>query len=453
MDFEKICMMFTMQEPFYGILLSSMTRIPDATKTSTMAVGMSGNVFRLYYNPAFVESLDIDTTLEAIKHEVLHCAFNHFTIWEDKTTDPHEHYLRNVACDFEVNSYLNKDKAKGGSSWLWPEDKGFKKFLGSREYLRLVKQKEQQKKEEEQKAQEQQPQQPCNGGQGGQQSQQRQQSNQSGNQDNSDGQPNNEQNDDQDMPNFGQFAKSAVDKKVEKEIEEMYQRFDDHDKWPEDISEAEAEQVKQIVETMLDFAAQECEKSCGSIPGEMVGKIEQIRKKPKPVTDWKRHFRRYLGNEFTDVLKKSKKRESKRFPDAAGTRHRRKSRILIGIDTSGSVSMPEYNEFFGQIKTMIATTDFHVIECDARIQHEYDFRGKIPQELHGGGGTDFSPVIDYYLEHRKQYEALVYFTDGEATIPKNTPKDTLWVISSRGDKNRKKYTVNGASVVFIPKKK
>ena len=445
-------MMFTMQEPFYGIILSSMTRIPDATKTPTMGVGMSGNVFRLYYNPAFVESLDIDTTLEAIKHEVLHCAFNHFTIWEDKTTDPHEHHLRNVACDLEVNSYLNRSKAKGGDSWMWPEDKGFKKFLGSRAYLQLIKQKEQQKKAEEQAAQAQQPQQPCNGGQGGQQSDQNQNNNQPNSNNAQSRQNQDEQNDAQDMPDFGQFAKSDLDRKVEKEIEEEFKQFDDHDKWPEDISEAEAEQVKQIVETMLDFAAQECEKSCGSIPDEMVGKIEQIRKKPKPITDWKRHFRRYLGNEFTDVLKKSKKRESKRFPEAAGTRHRKKSRILIGIDTSGSVSMPEYNEFFGQIKTMIATTDFHVIECDARIQHEYDFRGKISQVLHGGGGTNFSPVIDYFLEHRKEYEALVYFTDGEATIPKNTPKDTLWVISSRGDKNRKKYLVNGASVIFIPEK-
>ena len=447
-------MMFTMQEPFYGIILSSMNRIPDVSKTSTMAVGMSGNVFRLYYNPDFVNKLDIDTTLQALKHEVLHCAFNHFTIWEDKTQDYHEHYLRNIACDLEVNGYLNRSKVQADQKWMWPEDHGFGKFLGSREYLRLVKQKEQQKKneaqDEQQDAQADQPQQPCNGGQGGQQPQQNQQNNGQGNQDD---QNQNEQNDAQDMPDFSQLGKSSLDRKIEKEIEEMFRSFDDHNKWPDDISEAQAEQVKQMVETMLDFAAQECEKSRGTIPSEMVGRIEQIRKKPKPVTDWKRHFRRYLGNEFTDILKKSKKRESKRFPDAAGTRHRRKSKILIGIDTSGSVSMPEYNEFFGQIKTMIATTDFHVIECDARIQHEYDFNGKISQVLHGGGGTDFQPVIDHFIEHRKEYEALVYFTDGGADIPRNTPKDTLWVISSQGDKNRKRYQVNGASVVFIPDKR
>ena len=135
-----------------------------------------------------------------------------------------------------------------------------------------------------------------------------------------------------------------------------------------------------------------------------------------------------------------------------GNRHRRKSHILVAIDTSGSVSMPEYREFFGQIKTLTAVADFHVVECDANIQHEYDFKGKPNEILHGGGGTDFQPVVDLFKKDCRKYDALVYFTDGWCNIPKDTPKDTLWVISSNGDQSdRKKYRVNGASVAFIPK--
>ena len=62
-------MMFTMQEPYYGILLSSMERI-ETKKIPTMAVGHFGNVFKLMYNPDFVAGLDVDTTLECLKHEV-----------------------------------------------------------------------------------------------------------------------------------------------------------------------------------------------------------------------------------------------------------------------------------------------------------------------------------------------------------------------------------------------
>lgn len=233
---------------------------------------------------------------------------------------------------------------------------------------------------------------------------------------------------------------------------ENIQNMDDHSKWPEE-SDNDMEQVRQMIDDLLVMAADEVEKSSGSVPSELKQKITDIRKKrPRPVTDWKRYFRRYIGNEFSEVIRKSKKRESRRFPDAAGNRHRRKSHILVAIDTSGSISMPEYQEFFGQIRTLTDTASFHVVECDAAIQHEYDFKGKPNDVVHGGGGTRFEPVIDMFIENRRKYDALVYFTDGFSNIPSNTPKETLWVISSSGDKNASKYKVNGASVVFIPQK-
>ena len=242
--------------------------------------------------------------------------------------------------------------------------------------------------------------------------------------------------------------------KLAEEIKSKVSYFDNHSEWPDCDNGMEVEQIQQMVDTLLDFAAEEVEKAHGAVPNEMVGRIERIRKKPKTVADWKKYFRRYLGNEFSEFLRKSKKRESRRFPGAAGNRRRRKSHILIAIDTSASVSMPEYREFFGQIKTLSQVADFHVVECDMKICHEYDYKGRENDTLHGGGGTSFQPPIDMFIANRKAYDALVYFTDGGAHIPKNTPKDTLWVISSKGrqqDQDRNRYRINGASVVFIPK--
>ena len=451
MDFEKICMMFTMQEPYYGILLSSMERV-ETKKIPTMAVGHFGNVFKLMYNPDFVAGLDVDTTLECLKHEVLHVAFDHFNLWEEKDVDQPTQFLRNAAADMEVNSYLDVSKFHDigpvtASSMGW-EDK-----LGTREYYDRLVNLNQQK----QQAQAQQPQQPCNGGLGGtqgvkkQKSQKGDPSQQSGNSGDSGDQQQNQQPQQQSGGNGGQ---SPQNNGLDKELEQKLKDFDDHSQWPTDGTEAEQEMIRQQIEDMIVFAAEEVEKSCGTVPGEIAGRIDAIRKrKPKPVADWKRYFRRYLGNEFTELIRKSKKRESRRFPDAAGNRHQRKSHILVGIDTSGSVSMPEYLEFFGQIATLTASSTFHVIECDSRIQHEYDFKMKPNEVLHGGGGTSFHPVVDEFIKNKRKYDALVYFTDGYATIPRNTPKETLWVISSNGDKSdRNKYRVNGASVVFIPQK-
>lgn len=442
MDFEKVCMMFTMQEPFYGILLSSMTRIPDHRMT-TMGVTRSGNVFALHYNKDWFESLSINTALELLKHEVLHIAFNHFDIWENKNPTPDVQKIRNIAADMEVNSYI--DTSKVDVNIVTPDIYGWDKRLGTREYFsRITKQQQEQQEQDSQDNNSPLPK-PSSAGQSDEDDDRN---------DEEEDDNENEADDESEQENSQQTNNSSSStgksSKPQEELDEGL--FDDHTIWPEDETPAEQEYTRNLVESLIQLAAEEVEKNHGTIPGEMLQKIEKIRQRPRPVTDWKRYFRRYLGNEFTDLIRKSKKRESKRFPDAAGNRHQRKSYILVAVDTSGSVCMPEYKEFFGQIKTLSETASFHVVECDSTIRHEYEFTGLIPETVHGGGGTDFQPVITLFNNNRRKYDALVYFTDGYSDIPSDTPKETLWVISSDGNHDRQRYRKNGASVVFIPKK-
>ena len=406
MDFEKVCMMFSMQEPFYGILLSSALRVPTK-QIDTLAVGMSGNVFKLYYNPEFVDKLSVNTLLAGLKHEMLHIAFNHFTVFESKADSKDEQTRRNIAEDLEVNCYIDKpllynNEVKG----LFPEDFGYKRELGAREYYRLIGPQDVNKVE-------------MPFGEGG-----------SG--DGSDG-------------NNGKPVPGNSKGKIGK-------IFDDHSMWPSGLSQTEKDMIEQAVEDIIVQAAEIVEKSCGSIPGEMKIRIDTIRnRKIKPAADWKRYVRRYLGKEFSELIRKSKKRESRRFPDAAGNRHRRKSHVLVAIDTSGSVGRKEYEEFMGQIKTLTRQCTFTIVECDTKITKVFEYTGKMPDTVFGGGGTSFEPPIAMYNENRRKYDAIIYFTDGYAPVPDTTPRDTLWVISSAGNKDqRKEFMRNGASVVFIP---
>ena len=422
MDFEKVCTIFTMQEPYYGILLSAMDRFPT-NETKTIGVRRSGNVFRLGYNPDFIEDKDLPTMMALLKHETLHLALNHLTLWDETNCSDEEHFLHNLAGDLEANCYIDFSNTKGITPQL-PEKFGWDRSLGTMEYYKRLCQ----IMPPPQQQQANNPNKPCNGGQGGQ----------------------GEQN--------GRGKSNGKKDKNSSQLSEQMKQYeddamDDHSKWPKGMTEEQRLDTKQAIDDLCVFAAEEVEKSCGKIPGEMVGRITTIRekKKPRPVTDWKKHFRRYIGNEFSDQIKKSRKRESMRFPDAAGNRHKRKSHILVAIDTSGSVSMPEYREFLGQLRTMKDIT-FHVVECDASIQYEYDFNGTIHEKLHGGGGTSFYPPIKMYLDNRKKYEGVVYFTDGECEVPNITPKETLWVISSKGSKDRQKFSKNGAKVLFIPPK-
>lgn len=462
MDFDKICTMFTMQEPFYGIILSSMERVAvSPSRCSTLAVTRNGNVFRIIYNKAFIDTLDIPTTLEVIKHEIIHVAFNHFSIWNSAPSGPNEQKMRNIAADLEVNGYINKDNVHG-INLVYAENYGWEEMAGTKEYFNRLLSKQQQERQQKQQASNN-VQKPCSGGSSSNEEEQDETDSQienpgirnGGNGQKKESDDIQEQSSDQngvgnnDSGNSGKDINNVFDN----DFAERFEEFDDHSQWPDDKESIEA--CTQIIEDMVIAAAAEVEKGCGKLPAEMKGRVDDIMKKrkPKPVADWKRYVRRYLGNEFSEFIRKSKKRESKRFPDASGNRHKRKSHILVGIDTSGSVSMPEYIEFFGQIRTLTSVATFDIVECDAAIQHVYQFRNRPNLEIHGGGGTSFVPVVDMFISNRKKYDALIYFTDGECDVPPNTPKDTLWVISSRGNKKRRsEFQINGASVVFIPKK-
>lgn len=462
--------MFSMQEPYYGIILSSMNRVPLPAKVCpTIGVGRSGNCFKLGYNPEFISKLDVDTTLEVLKHECLHLCLQQFSLWDKEDVPKSIAELRNIAEDLEVNCYIDRSKIHGiGGCFV--EDLGWEKSQGAREYFRRLLEKAQQQSSSQKATKQTDDKDPEESiettGEGSSCPQQdtsdRSQNNSSSEssskeQDSGDGSQNsssgqNDSNGNNDEQSSSGSSGNSNDG-IPQDFLDGLSSFDDHSMWPD--SNDDLEETQAIIEEMMINAAEECEKSRGAIPAELRGKIDDIknRKRPKPVADWKRYVRRYLGHEFSEFIRKSKKRESRRFPDAAGNRHRRKSHILVGIDTSGSICMPEYHEFFGQIRTLCPVATFDVVECDARIQHEYTYKNKPNLNVHGGGGTSFVPVVDRFLEQRKKYDALIYFTDGYATIPNNTPKETLWVVSSQGDQNdRKKYQVGGASVVFIPKK-
>ena len=186
----------------------------------------------------------------------------------------------------------------------------------------------------------------------------------------------------------------------------------------------------------------------GVIPGELQEIINKLLT-PKPrIFDWKAYFRRMLGSIYDVNIKKTRRKESIRFPGAAGIKHKKKVSILVAVDTSGSVNNKELNEFFNEINHIYkAGARITILECDSKIAANYEYNGMWTGKIHGRGGTDFQPAIDYYRKHIRDYAALVYFTDGECRIPLNVPRDTIWVITSAGNHNQK-YP---GKTLFIPK--
>lgn len=248
------------------------------------------------------------------------------------------------------------------------------------------------------------------------------------------------------------FYYEEILKKMSSNNDEIPQTKDDHSQWKKDFNEcsnAEKQLIQNQINRQIKVAAEQTIKMQGTIPAELKVLVDELFK-PKPrIFDWKSYFRRMLGSIYDINIKKTRRKESIRFSESAGIRHKKKVSILVAVDTSGSVNNEELKDFFSEITYIYKTgARITILECDADISANYEYTGKWTGEIHGRGGTNFQPVIDYYRKNKKNYAALVYFTDGECRIPSNVPRDTIWVITSAGDHNK---TYPGRTL-FIPSK-
>ena len=207
----------------------------------------------------------------------------------------------------------------------------------------------------------------------------------------------------------------------------------DHSTWEEfdDLTEAEKKLIQKQIEHQLKEVADQTEKRRGNIPGELADLIARLRHVEPAKFDWKGYLRRFVGNSSVVYTKKLRRKYNKRYIENPGLKIKFKNNILVGIDTSGSVSRDELKEFMNELHHMHKTG--HVItiaQCDTRLNSVEEFNPKKDLEIKGRGGTSFQPVIDHFNEKKGKYTALIYLTDGEAYAPENCPKNTLWVLSS-----------------------
>lgn len=207
----------------------------------------------------------------------------------------------------------------------------------------------------------------------------------------------------------------------------------------DEFGESRAEVMKTQIERQLKDSAENVAR--GLVPGELSSLIDSLFKINKQIFNWKAYFRRFLGNSFDIYTKKSYRVPSNRFVDSAGLKIKKKHRILVAIDTSGSVSDHELTEFFSEINHIWKTgCTVDIVECDASIQRIYSYNGKWTGKVHGRGGTYFSPVIDYYNKTKGKYTTLIYFTDGYGEYNITKPYNrTMWVVTSSGKKDKDYY--------------
>lgn len=175
----------------------------------------------------------------------------------------------------------------------------------------------------------------------------------------------------------------------------------------------------------------------GSIPGYMV---ELIKKAADGKIDYRNVLRMFRSSILSQKRRLTRMRPSRRFGfEQMGSRYDFVTRLLIAIDTSGSVGSEELGRYFRVITTFFkyGVQEIDVLMFDCSVQGKpikLDEVKKNKQEfiVKGRGGTNFQAPVDYVKDH-PNYDGLIIITDGYAPTPDVPPHlkaKLLWVIDN-----------------------
>ena len=171
------------------------------------------------------------------------------------------------------------------------------------------------------------------------------------------------------------------------------------------------------------------------MPGYFSAMVERINE--PPLIKWQNVLKKYIGT-ISAEHKKTRTRLNRRQPerfDLSGKINDKILKIVVAIDTSGSVRDKDIEYIFNEIFAILSKKKYEitVIECDSKIHRVYVVKSPkdVDLNVHGRGGTAFTPVIKYVNSNKYYRDALlIYFTDGygEIDIPRPLTYRNLWVI-------------------------
>ena len=373
---SKISKNLMLTEPYYGFFLIMLNKV-WRKDLPTAGVSKHNINYQLAINEDFWMGLSDDHKMGLLKHELLHIAFGHLVSFSSFSNKK----LANVAMDMEINQYIEDSwLPEGGIRIEDYEDLKLDKKAGCRYYydqlLRLQDEKDKN----------------------------------------------------------GTTGNQGMDKLLD---DIANGDIPDHSTWEEfdDMTDAEKKLIEKQVQKILQDAKEQTVKKRGSVPGEIEGLI-QIEEITKAKFDWKGYIRRFTGVSTKVFTKKIRRKENRRYEDNPGLKIKMRQHMLLAIDTSGSVSDTELQEFMNEIHHIYKQgVDVTVVQCDTSIRSIDSYKGKNEINVFGRGGTEFDPVLDYYNANLKKYTSLVYFTDGECYTSVKPRGKVLWVLSERSSMN------------------
>lgn len=440
--------------PFFGLYLLGVNKYEVDHSIPIAAVAMEGYNFKLLLRKGRYLDMPPEHQVGVLKHEILHISLGHLSpYYRNRCPD---HKIFNIAADLEINQYIGDGELPEGCITMktFPEY-DLPEKAGTVFYYDFLKQKIEDLKGEYPEefygepcpgnGPDQGPKNPGDGPDGGQDEQEGSSPGSSG---------------DKDGESESQSGKGPS--QADQNLIDMYGQGDpSHSEWdkpdlePGEDSTGYWEAVDEIRRQQVRRAYHETVRQAGSngrgfIPGNLLSEIDRLLLKKDPVTDWKAYFRRFIAASTSVVTKKTKRKESNRFIGMPGLKFNPKHKLLIAVDTSGSVSDKELANFMAELEFISkAGTKMTVLHCDAGIANVEEYSKKTSVTVYGRGGTDFNPPVEYLNRNKTKYTCLVYFSDGECVPPSiKTTKPILWVMT-RGERAKYKEQKFPGDVVIM----
>src|SRR5208282_3639965 len=177
-------------------------------------------------------------------------------------------------------------------------------------------------------------------------------------------------------------------------------------------------------------------KACGKLPGALKRYAEEFL---EPKVKWQEILRTTVvtaANRDTSTWARPHRRRLAQqrmyLPRSAAYGC---DRIVVAVDTSGSIGPKELNTFFSELADILRTCHPEVVDVlgvDAAVASHVEVTGDTditqdPPEVGGGGGTDFRPAFNWVAEHDVMPACFIYFTDMMGPFPDKAPEyPVIW---------------------------
>jgi len=184
------------------------------------------------------------------------------------------------------------------------------------------------------------------------------------------------------------------------------------------------QQINDLIERTTDW---------GTMPADIV---ERIKASTRSRID-----QRLVWQGFQSAVLSSQRQLTRMRPNRRtgflqmGSTRQFDTRLLVAVDVSGSITDTMLAEFFGSVNRLFryGVVSIDLCQFDAALGPISPMdRARSQVIIHGRGGTNFQPLIDYLTEHPRGYDGVIVLTDGQAPLPSFSKlPPMLWVLPDR----------------------